>query len=145
MAIPDMEDIAKVMLVRNGFTDNSHKKERLSKVVVSMFDKLKNSLGKRCHYDFGMRMLKTVIGYAAYLKKQDTNNLNELDIVLLSLKKAFSKSFLHQDDMRLAEQILGELEHQPLEDILKVRHGVVILTKTQFTTKLGLLPENKCK
>lgn len=144
MTVPDMKNIVDVMLLRDGFTDNRHKTESLSKVVVDTFDKLKNNLGKRCQYDFGLRKIKQLIKLACCLKREYPDK-NELDVILLAIKKVFSKSYLHKDDRRAAENILGELECQSLEDLLKIRHGVIILTTTKFTTNLGLLPESKCK
>jgi len=81
------------MLLSNGFVSNRHKTENLASLITGKFNQLQKATGdkKRCYYDFGMRKLKEICSFAGYLRSENPNK-NDLEIVILALKKTFSKS-----------------------------------------------------
>lgn len=142
MLVPEFEEIVSVMLAAEGFQDNRHKNKTLSMLLMKTIEKLKSSLSKQCYYDFGLRRIKQITRIAGVLRK---SGLSEINSIIEALSVSHTTSYLHKDDIKAAEKILGKLKCDKLSDILKFRHGVMILTKTKFTRDLGLLPEDKIK
>jgi hypothetical protein len=142
MLLPDYEQLLSVMLASEGFLDNRHKNNNLSKLLMESVEKLKSSISRRHWYDFGLRRIKQLSVMAGFLRR---SGLSEINSIIEALSVSHTTSYLHQDDIREAEKILGKLKCDKLSDILKVRHGAIVLTKTKFTRDLGLFPEDKTK
>lgn len=142
MLVPEFEEIASVMLASEGFLDNRHKNKTLSMLLVRTIGKLQSSLSKKCYYDFGMRKMLQLTRIAGSLRR---SGLSEINSIIEAILVTHTTSYLHKDDIKAAEKILGKLKSGSLSDILKVRHGAIVLTNTKFTGDLGLLPEDKIR
>jgi len=142
MLVPNYEEIISVMLAAQGFKDNRHKNKTLAMLLMKTIEKLKSSFSKKCYYDFGMRGIKQLIRIAGMLRKCE---LSEINTIIEALSAVYTTSYVHKDDIKAAEKVLGKLKCGKLCDILKVRHGAIVLTKTKFTRDLGLFPEDKIK
>eukprot|EP01028_Stygiella_incarcerata_P004192 TRINITY_DN1890_c0_g1_i5.p1 TRINITY_DN1890_c0_g1~~TRINITY_DN1890_c0_g1_i5.p1 ORF type:complete len:4092 (-),score=1034.80 TRINITY_DN1890_c0_g1_i5:737-12970(-) len=70
MSIPDNDLIAEVILYSEGF---AHAKD-LGKKLVALFSLFKQLLMPMQHYDWGLRALKTVLGFGGKLIKQARQN-----------------------------------------------------------------------
>ncbi|KAI0566770.1 Cytoplasmic dynein heavy chain [Gracilaria domingensis] len=70
MSKPDSASITEVLLLSNGFKTSDF----LSKKIVSLFESLKNVLGARSHYDFGLRSLKSCIVACGNLLRATLSN-----------------------------------------------------------------------
>ncbi|CAN8071454.1 unnamed protein product [Agarophyton chilense] len=71
MSRPDSVSIAEVLLLCNGFKSSG----TLARKLVSLFESLKNVLGSRSHYDFGLRSLKSSIVACGNLLREGSFNV----------------------------------------------------------------------
>ena len=66
MISPDLEKIAENILFSEGFNES----KVLATKIVAIYKFAKNQLSKQCHYDFGLRAMKTTLVIAGGLKRQ---------------------------------------------------------------------------
>jgi dynein heavy chain len=103
MMVPDLGQIAEVMLMAEGFRDA----RILGKKSVTLYALMVDQLSKQSHYDYGMRSLKAVLGAAGALKREDPD-LSEDLIVLRALKDMNVPKFI-KADYKLFLLLLGDL------------------------------------
>ena len=103
MMVPDLGQIAEVMLMAEGFRDA----RVLGKKSVTLYSLMIDQLSKQSHYDYGMRSLKAVLGAAGALKRADPDMSEDL-IVLRALKDMNVPKFI-KADYKLFLLLLGDL------------------------------------
>eukprot|EP00750_Incisomonas_marina_P005719 INCI14099.2.p1 GENE.INCI14099.2~~INCI14099.2.p1 ORF type:complete len:3630 (-),score=727.81 INCI14099.2:1911-12800(-) len=103
MMVPDLGQIAEVMLMAEGFRDA----RVLGKKSVTLYELMIDQLSKQSHYDYGMRSLKAVLGAAGALKRADPDMSEDL-IVLRALKDMNVPKFI-KADYKLFLLLLGDL------------------------------------
>jgi dynein heavy chain 1 len=76
--------ISKVLLAAGGFLQANE----ISQKVVDFFDQLKVSVSNQKHYDFGLRSLKSTLGNAATILKENySEHIDEVAVIVKSLKE----------------------------------------------------------
>eukprot|EP00178_Gracilaria_changii_P010311 TRINITY_DN299_c0_g1_i9.p1 TRINITY_DN299_c0_g1~~TRINITY_DN299_c0_g1_i9.p1 ORF type:complete len:2521 (-),score=275.04 TRINITY_DN299_c0_g1_i9:10712-17314(-) len=84
MSKPDSSSIAEVLLLSNGFQTSGI----LSQKLVSLFESLKNVLGARPHYDFGLRSLKScIVAGGNLLQATRLDNQDQTESIILGFEE----------------------------------------------------------
>ena len=92
MIVPDLLKIAENMLFSEGF---EHSKTLAKKMVV-LYKLSKEQLSKQCHYDFGLRSMKTVLVMAGELKRK-YSDLDEEIVLMRILRDANMPKYIFED------------------------------------------------
>ncbi|KAM5302059.1 dynein axonemal heavy chain 14 [Glossophaga mutica] len=147
MVTPHYEMIAEIVLFSVGFKSA----KLLSRKLVTLYELASKQLSQQDHYNFGLRLLKTIIIAAGKKKrkfKRNTNdNLSETDeipIVIEAVREVCLPKLL-AEDVSLFEQIIGDIFPQAIvAKVNQIALEKVILVATQ---QLGLqrLPAQKEK
>merc|ERR550537_16281 len=98
--VPDYALIGQISLFSFGFEDGKN----LAKKMVTTFKLCSEQLSAQCHYDYGMRAVKTVIE-AAGLNKRKYPDQEEAQILLRALQDVNAPKFL-KDDLPLFYNIM---------------------------------------
>ena len=75
MMVPDMGQIAEVMLAAQGFNDA----RSLGKRATTLYSLMTQQLSKQDHYDFGLRALASVLACAGALKREQPDAARRYD------------------------------------------------------------------
>jgi len=92
MMAPDLVFIAEVILASEGFVGG----KGLAQRMVVIYSLMKQQLSKCCHYDFGLRNIKSVLTMAGSLKRQNSNE-DEATIIIKSLIGLNEPRFIGRD------------------------------------------------
>jgi dynein heavy chain, axonemal len=103
MMVPDYSLIAEIMLFAEGFDDA----KTLSRKMTRLYKLCSEQLSQQCHYDYGMRALKSVLVMAGSLKRANAD-LSE-DVVLIRAMRDSSVPKFLADDVPLFFGILSDL------------------------------------
>lgn len=103
MMVPDYALIGQIMFYAFGFTDA----QSLAKKMVTTFTLSSEQLSSQCHYDYGMRAVKSTIEMCGKLKRE-LGDLPEDQITLRALRDVNVPKFL-KDDLPLFENIITDL------------------------------------
>ncbi|KAI6649612.1 Dynein heavy chain 1, axonemal [Oopsacas minuta] len=103
MMIPDYALIAEVLLYSFGFS----KANLLAKKIVTTFKLSSEQLSRQCHYDFGMRAVKSVLQLAGDIRRSHPR-MKEDQILLRALRASNTPKFL-KDDLKLFNSLLSDI------------------------------------
>jgi dynein heavy chain len=103
MMVPDMGQIAEVMLAAQGFNDA----RSLGKRATTLYDLMTQQLSKQDHYDFGLRAIASVLACAGALKRED-GAVSE-DLILLRALRDMNVPKFIKADTHLFLLLLGDL------------------------------------
>merc|ERR1719305_1470863 len=92
------------MFYAYGFTDA----QNLAKKMVTTFTLSSEQLSSQCHYDYGMRAVKSTIEMCGKLKREMGDSYQEDQITLRALRDVNVPKFL-KDDLPLFENIITDL------------------------------------
>ena len=103
MMVPDMGQIAEVMLTAQGFNDA----RSLGKRATTLYSLMTQQLSKQDHYDFGLRALASVLACAGALKREQPDGAEDM-ILLRALRDMNIPKFIKADSV-LFLLLLGDL------------------------------------
>jgi dynein heavy chain len=104
MMVPDYALIGEIMFYAYGFTDS----RMLAQKMVTTFKLSSEQLSSQCHYDYGMRAVKSTIEAGGKLKRDLGETWGEDQITLRALRDVNVPKFL-KDDLPLFENIITDL------------------------------------
>jgi len=104
MMVPDYALIGEIMFYAYGFTEA----KILAKKMVTTFTLSSEQLSSQCHYDYGMRAVKSTIEMCGKLKREVKDTMQEDQITLRALRDVNVPKFL-KDDLPLFENIISDL------------------------------------
>merc|ERR1719261_958108 len=102
--VPDYAMIGEIMFYAFGFTDS----QTLANKMVTTFKLASEQLSSQCHYDYGMRAVKSTIEAGGMLKRDVGESWGEDQITLRALLDVNVPKFL-KDDLPLFENIITDL------------------------------------
>jgi len=114
MMVPDFVQIAKIILMSEGFL----KEEELSRKVVTIYELMRKQLSKQDHYDFGMRAVKSVLNAAGRIKRERPE-LDEFGVVIKACRDMNLPKFIAEDTI-LFDNLFIDLfpgQEEPENDI----------------------------
>ena len=135
MMVPDYALIAEIMLLAEGF-DTA---KLLAKKMVRMYKLSSEQLSQQCHYDYGMRAVKSVLVMAGSLKRENST-LSE-DVVLIKACRDSNVPKFLASDLPLFHAIINDLfpgVHVPYSS-----YDSLQTTLTEQLFKAGLQPVPK--
>ena len=135
MMVPDYALIAEIMLLAEGF-DTA---KILAKKMVRMYKLSSEQLSQQCHYDYGMRAVKSVLVMAGSLKRENAN-LSE-DVVLIKACRDSNVPKFLASDLPLFHAIINDLfpgVHVPYSSYDSLQTAIV-----EQLMKAGLQPVPK--
>jgi len=92
MMVPNYSLIAEIMLFAEGFNDAKN----LSRKMAKMYILCSEQLSQQCHYDYGLRAVKSVLVMAGGLKRGNPE-LSEDVVLIRALRDSNLPKFLSQD------------------------------------------------
>ncbi|GBG25533.1 Dynein heavy chain 6, axonemal [Hondaea fermentalgiana] len=92
MMVPDYSLIAEIMLFAEGFSDA----KTLSRKMTKMYMLSSEQLSQQCHYDYGLRAVKSVLVMAGGLKRGNPH-LSEDVVLIRAMRDSNLPKFLSQD------------------------------------------------
>jgi len=135
MMVPDYALIGEIMFYAYGFTDS----RILAKKMVTTFKLSSEQLSSQCHYDYGMRAVKSTIEAGGKLKRELGDSWQEDQITLRALRDVNVPKFL-KDDLPLFENIITDLF--PTTKRPDVEYGNLLPVMESSAKELNLqLPE----
>ncbi len=140
MMVPDYALIGEIMFYAYGFD----KAKICGAKMVTTFKLSSEQLSSQCHYDYGMRAVKTVIVAAGNLKRADPD-MDEEILLLRALQDVNLPKFLAHD-LPLFEGIIKDIF--PGKTRPPIDYGALFSVLKVCTRRLGLQPVpffmNKC-
>ena len=103
MMIPDYAMIAEIMLFAEGFSEA----KMLSKKMVQLYKLASEQLSQQCHYDFGMRAVKSVLVMAGEVKRASPSLSEDLVLIRAMRDSNIPKFISH--DIPLFEALVKDL------------------------------------
>jgi len=132
MMVPDYALIGQIMFYAYGFGDA----ESLAKKMVTTMTLSSEQLSSQCHYDYGMRAVKTTIEMCGKLKRELGAVLQEDQITLRALRDVNVPKFL-ADDLPLFENIISDLF--PTTERPKMEYGNLMPVLTRMCAEMNIL------
>ncbi|KAL4700985.1 hypothetical protein H8959_014989 [Pygathrix nigripes] len=90
--VPDLQQICEIMLFSEGFLGA----KTLAKKMTVLYKLAREQLSKQCHYDFGLRALKSVLVMAGELKR-GSSDLREDVVLMRALRDMNLPKFVFED------------------------------------------------
>ena len=103
MIVPDLQQICEIMLFSEGFEGA----KTLARKMTVLYKLSKEQLSKQCHYDFGLRSLKSVLVMAGGLKRE-YSDLSE-DLVLMRVLRDSNMPKYVFEDVPLFKGLITDL------------------------------------
>jgi dynein heavy chain len=119
MMVPDYALIGEIMFYAYGFSDA----RPLSKKMVTTMTLSSEQLSSQCHYDYGMRAVKSTIEMCGKLKREVGDSYQEDQITLRALRDVNVPKFL-KDDLPLFDNIISDLF--PTTERPHVEYGALV-------------------
>ena len=135
MMVPDYALIGQIMLYSFGFSEA----KILAEKMVTTFTLSSEQLSSQCHYDYGMRAVRSVINAAGRLKRED-QVMDEDKLLLRALRDVNVPKFL-KDDLPLFENIINDLF--PGVERPKIDYGNLVSQMYKSCESFNLQPEER--
>ncbi|VDP76010.1 unnamed protein product [Echinostoma caproni] len=90
--VPDLQQICEIMLFSQGFLTA----KLLAKKMTTLYKLAREQLSKQCHYDFGLRALKSVLVMAGDLRR-NAPELSEEMVLMRALRDMNLPKFIFED------------------------------------------------
>ena len=100
---PDFENICEIMLMTEGFAEA----KPLAKKLMTMFTLCKEHLSSQRHYDWGLRVIKSVVRIAGALKRAD-QSLDETTLLMRAVRDC-NLSRIVSRDLDLFMGLIGDI------------------------------------
>ena len=133
MMVPDYALIGQIMLYSFGFNEA----KILAEKMVTTFTLSSEQLSSQCHYDYGMRAVRSVINAAGRLKREDPE-MDENKLLLRALRDVNVPKFL-KDDLPLFDGIINDLF--PGVDRPQIDYGSLNTQLLESCKEFNLQPE----
>jgi len=133
MTVPDRQAIMEVMLAIEGFSNFETNAENIARILVDC----ETYLSKQCHYDFGLRAIKSIIRTAGGLLKSDCSETkNDESLAIKNAMLFILAGKTTQNDTKLLSKMIdnfypgeskfGSLTKTQLFNyMLDIRHAVM--------------------